>query len=156
MVISSRGKENGGVGVVDKVFSLKTVIVILGSVAVLTSGFFLLAPASANLSNARRISAYRNSLGSVVAYCVDENGDLTDSYASGILVLDGSGRRVLFASDQQIQATDDQVSKTPITSGSVYTLYRQPGGGFELDSEPDVEGKTYLGSWSADCQPTAP
>jgi hypothetical protein len=142
----------------DKVFSLKTVIVILGSVAVLTSGFFLLAPASANIFNARRISAYRNSLGSVVAYCVDENGDPADSYAGGgILVLDGSGRRILYASDQQIQATDnDLVQKTPITSGSVYTLFRQPGGGFELDSQPDVEGKTYLGSWSADCQPTAP
>ncbi len=141
-----------------KVFSLKTLIVILGSVAVLTSGFFLLAPARANLANSRRISAYRNSLGSVVAYCVDENGDPASSFnGGGILVLDGSGRRILFASEEQIQAAGNNPAQTvPITSGSVYTLYRQPGGGFELDSQPDVEGKTYLGSWTSDCQPAAP
>jgi hypothetical protein len=140
------------------VFSVKTVIVILGSVAVLTSGFFLLAPASANFPDTRRISTFHNSLGSVAAYCVDENGDPASNYdGGGILVLDGSDRRVLFASDEQIQAAGDNLTKnTAIASGSVYTLYRQPGGGFELDSEPDVEGKTFLGSWTADCEPTAP
>jgi hypothetical protein len=150
--------ENGGVGMSDKVFSVKTVVVILGSVAVLTSGFFLLAPASANVPDARRISEFRNSLGSVTAYCIDANGDPASSYADGgILVLDARGRRVLFASDEQIQAASQTITQnTPITSGSVYTLYRQPGGDFELDSEPDVEGRTYLGSWTADCQPTAP
>src|SRR5690349_10221838 len=97
----------------DKVFSLKTVVVILGSVAVLTSGFFLLGPASANVPDARRISEFRNSLGSVSAYCVDANGDPSDTFAGGgILVLDARGRRVLFASDEQIQAASDNPSQT--------------------------------------------
>jgi hypothetical protein len=141
----------------SKVFSVKTLVGVLGAVAVLTSGIFLRAPASANNSDDGRIETWRNSLGTVNVYCVDQNGDPASSVnEGGILVMDGTGHKILFASNQQIDAVEpDPAHKAAIASGSVYTLYRQPDGGFELDSLPDVNGKTFLGAWTPDCAPAA-
>ncbi len=124
----------------EKVFSIKTLIIIVGAIALLTAGLLPRVLAS----------------NTATAYCVDQNGSPSSSFAGGgVLVLDGSGNRLLFANDQQIAAADTSSSHpAPITSDRLYTLYRQPDGGFELDSNrPEITGKTVLGAWTADCSP---
>ncbi len=104
------------------------------------------------------LSPWVNSYGAVVVYCADASGVPGSGFSGGgIEVLDENGQPVLFASESQI----NKVGATPaeptlIHAQGLYSLVRLPDGTFQLYSRPDAEGKTLLGTWSADCGAIAP
>jgi hypothetical protein len=115
-------------------------------------------PARADVPTDGRINLipWVNSWGAVAVYCVDQNGG-HGSYTGGrIEVRSATGQILLTVTEAQInQAGVNPQHAVVIFAGSLYTLSRLPDTAFQLTSNPDNEGKTFVGKWY-DCTPVGP